>query len=221
MKDYFIIKNSLSKNLCSFLTGYFLLKRRALKTMLEKGYVSNLDTDQGVFGDRQVGKAFSIYGDPAAEVVLQILQKKIENNLGFELTPTYAYTRVYDQGSQLYRHKDRFSCEFSSTLNLGGDVWPIYLDTTGSDNIVSSFIDETGEVTIIKTSAPKGTEIILESGDMLIYPGNKMEHWRNPFEGEYCVQTFLHYNKKTNLNNNIYDGRLHLGLPVGTKNYLK
>jgi hypothetical protein len=25
------------------------------------------------------------------------------------------------------RHKDRFSCEISTTLNLGGDPWPIYL----------------------------------------------------------------------------------------------
>jgi hypothetical protein len=27
----------------------------------------------------------------------------------------------------LERHKDRPSCEISTTLNLGGDLWPIYI----------------------------------------------------------------------------------------------
>ena len=35
----------------------------------------------------------------------------------------------YQKGDDiLERHKDRFSCEISTTLmNLGGDPWPIYL----------------------------------------------------------------------------------------------
>ena len=31
------------------------------------------------------------------------------------------------RGDVLHRHKDRFSCEISTTMNLGGDDWPIYL----------------------------------------------------------------------------------------------
>ena len=31
----------------------------------------------------------------------------------------------------LKRHKDRFSCEISTTMNLGGDDWPIYLEPSG------------------------------------------------------------------------------------------
>jgi hypothetical protein len=31
----------------------------------------------------------------------------------------------------LRRHKDRPSCEISTTLNLGGDPWPIFIDGTG------------------------------------------------------------------------------------------
>ena len=31
-------------------------------------------------------------------------------------------------GDVLHRHKDRFSCEISTTLNLGGDPWPIHLE---------------------------------------------------------------------------------------------
>jgi len=31
------------------------------------------------------------------------------------------------KGDELKRHKDRFSCEVSTTVNLGGDSWPIFL----------------------------------------------------------------------------------------------
>ena len=39
-----------------------------------------------------------------------------------------------------------------------------------------------------------------------------LEHWREPFEGEKCVQVFLHYNKARG-NKNLYDNRPALGLP--------
>ena len=33
--------------------------------------------------------------------------------------------------TSLKRHKDRFSCEISTTMNLAGDDWPIYLEPSG------------------------------------------------------------------------------------------
>ena len=33
---------------------------------------------------------------------------------------------------------------------------------------------------------------------MLIYKGCDLEHWREPFKGEVCVQTFLHYSTDKN-----------------------
>ncbi len=101
--------------------------------------------------------------------------------------------RVYEKGSILKKHKDRYSCEVSTTLNLGGDVWPIYL----------------------KDTEEKVIEVKLEPGDMLIYSGCELEHWRDEFEGELCGQVFLHYNDMSNpkWKDNAYDGRPHLGLP--------
>jgi hypothetical protein len=59
----------------------------------------------------------------------------------------------------------------------------------------------------------------LNQGDMLIYKGNILNHWRNAFTGNDCAQVFLHYN---NVNTkgaleNIYDTRLHVGLPASFK----
>jgi len=55
----------------------------------------------------------------------------------------------------------------------------------------------------------KDIKINLKEGDMLIYKGCDLEHWREPFNGEVCVQTFLHYSTNEKLLN---DTRPMLGL---------
>ena len=126
----------------------------------------------------------------------------MEKETGLKLNPNYSYARIYKKGDVLHRHKDRFSCEISTTLNLGGDPWPIYLEPSGKESL-------------------QGIKIDLKPGDMLIYKGNELEHWRDPFQGEDCAQVFLHYNNlNTPLSNeNIFDKRLHLGLPLGISKY--
>jgi hypothetical protein len=50
---------------------------------------------------------------------------------------------------------------------------------------------------------------------MLVYSGCELEHWREKFKGKECVQVFLHYNnqKTPGSKENMFDKRLHLGLP--------
>jgi hypothetical protein len=62
-------------------------------------------------------------------------------------------------------------------------------------------------------------EIKLKPGDMLVYRGNLLEHWRNDFEGENCGQVFLHYNdiNTSGAQENIYDTRPDVGLPSDFK----
>ena len=107
------------------------------------------------------------------------------------------------------RHKDRPSCQISTTLHLGGEEWPIYIDPTGSDNV----IDE--HKGILKPNAPAGNRVDLKIGDMLVYSGCELEHWRDAFEGNVCVQTFLHYNDAQGRfgKENIFDKRPMLGIP--------
>jgi len=123
-------------------------------------------------------------------------QPEMEKVTGLKLYPAYTYSRIYKKGDELKRHKDRFSCEISTTMNLGGDDWPIYLEPSGE-------LDK------------KGIKIDLKPGDMLVYSGCDLEHWRKKFKGEECVQVFLHYNnsKTPGAKDNMFDKRLHLGLP--------
>ena len=120
----------------------------------------------------------------------------MEKVTGLKLYPAYTYARIYKKGDELKRHKDRFSCEISTTMNLGGDNWPIYLEPSGKKGM-------------------KGTKIDLKQGDMLVYSGCELEHWREKFKGKECVQVFLHYNnsKTPGAKDNLFDKRIHLGLP--------
>ena len=55
----------------------------------------------------------------------------------------------------LKRHKDRPSCEISTTLNLGGDPWPIFIDGTGADSVIDEYKN------IHKPNAPKALKSCL------------------------------------------------------------
>ena len=67
---------------------------------------------------------------------------------------------------------------------------------------------------IHKPNAPKGIKISLNPGDMLIYSGCELEHWREPFQGNLCGQVFLHYNHANGpyAKTNLYDKRPMLGI---------
>jgi hypothetical protein len=127
---------------------------------------------------QQVPAAHSKYADPAMETMLLHLHLLMEKNTGLELHPTYSFYRVYRNGDVLEPHKDRPSCEISCTLcfNYSYDdsqyTWPIFMD---------------------------GYKAELKPGDLVIYRGIELEHWREPFdikEDAWHVQGFFHYVNK-------------------------
>jgi hypothetical protein len=130
------------------------------------------------------------------DILLPKVQPILEKKLKLKLYPTYTYARIYKKGDVLERHKDRPSCEISATMFLGGDPWSIYLEPN------SNLGGKPSPVGKYTPSKSKGVEIKLKEGDILIYKGCEMEHWRKKFKGKDCVQVFLHYN------------RPHLGLPA-------
>ncbi len=67
-----------------------------------------------------------------------------------------------------------------------------------------------------KASKSKGVKVMLQPGDMLVYRGNELEHWRDKLSFDDCGQVFLHYNnvETKGSKENIYDRRPHLGLPA-------
>ena len=206
---YQVIKQAISYDLANFCFNYLLLKRDAANFM----YSNNIIADTGMWGtwkDAQVPGVYSHYADPVMETLLMKVLPVMKEQTGLDLIPTYSYTRVYTKGSILWRHKDRPSCEISTTLNLGGDhEWPIYINPKQEEG---GHNETTGEY---MPSKSKGVKVNLKPGDMLVYRGDLLEHWREPYTGNYCAQVFLHYNdvKTPGAEENALDKRPHLGLP--------
>ena len=203
-----VIKNAVPYELANFIFNYFLLKRDAVDFM----YKNNITYDNGSLGtwtDKQIPNTYSHYADMVMETLLMKVLPKMQQETGLQLIPTYSYARIYKRGDILKRHKDRPSCEISTTLNLGGSSWPIFIDGTGADNVVDEYKN------IIKPGAPEGTKVLLDVGDMLVYSGCELEHWREPFPGQECGQVFLHYNHRNGpfAEKNKFDKRPLLGIP--------
>ena len=194
---YLVIRNAISYELANFAFNYFLMKREATQWMHKNNYVSEYTPGFGTWKDEQIPNTYSVYGDTFMETLMMKVLPVMEKHTALKLLPTYSYTRAYKKGDELKRHKDRPSCQISTTLHLGGNEWPIYIDPTGGDNV------------------PTGNRVDLKIGDMLVYSGCELEHWREAFEGNVCVQTFLHYNDANGRfgKENIFDKRPMLGIP--------
>jgi hypothetical protein len=102
------------------------------------------------------------------ESMLLNKRKLVEKHSKLELLPTYSYFRVYTYKSDLSKHTDRPSCEISITVHINSDgtPWEIYMG---------------------------GKKYRTKPGDAVLYKGCEIEHWREPFEGDWHAQAFLHY----------------------------
>jgi len=206
---YQIIRQAISKEVANIGYNYLQISAEADHWMLENGVTHEKNPLIGDFKDEQVPGSYAKYADRLMETLLIKTIPVMKAKTGLDLVPTYSYTRLYRTGNILNRHKDRPSCEISTTINLGGDLWPIFIDPTGSNNVVDEYQG------IMKPNAPKGVRIDLKPGDMIIYSGCELEHWREPFQGKLCGQVFLHYNHANGpfAKSNLYDKRPLLGIP--------
>ena len=191
-KKFEVVKKIISKEMCNFFVNYFTIKKQVAKTLFETKQISPFSVDYGTWKDTIVPNTYHCYADIAMETLLLKFKPVIEKITGKKLIENYSYIRIYKKGDILKKHVDRQSCEISTSLNLGGDKdWPIFIEP----NI----------------------KINLTPGDMLIYSGCKLEHWRDAFEGQEYFQSFFHYNNLEKKDHIKFDTRLHIGLPEYTK----
>ena len=163
-------------------------------TYLRNYFTLRVQNDPSLTGDPAVPNSHCVYGDPAFESVMIMAIADIEKIVGKKLIPQYTYARIYKNGSDLFKHSDRPECEYSVSLCLGGEyekTWPIW----------------------IKDYAGNSNEVPLEVGDMVVYHGTKLEHWREKFEGNMQYQLFMHYvDSEGEFKDRLFDGRSNLGL---------
>jgi len=180
-------KNIFDEQNYLLLKGFFNLKdvTRMSKRM------HHLRNSGMVFIDEQCPKSYSTYSDPIHSEYQELYREKLEQAIGYELYPTYTYARIYSPKEILEKHKDRSSCEISITSTLD----------------YNTFDDEPWDLYV-----EPNIKIKLYPGDVLVYRGCKIEHWREKFIGVFQTQIFMHYvNKNGKYHDRKYDGRPSLG----------
>jgi len=200
------INKFIDQNMANLLYYHVLLENDRLD------FIKNdrpFDWEADLWGTKEDPQAigdFSKYGEPIFDALLDMGVSQMEEFTGKKLIPTYTYHRLYTNGTELKRHKDRPSCEISTTLCLGYDTsnmndseydWPMW----------------------VKNDEGVEYKIHLTPGDMIIYRGCEIEHWREPYAGINHAQVFMHYNDANGPYNIKYDGRPMLGLPGKYRNY--
>jgi len=201
------IEKYIDTNMANLLYHHIQLEAQRL-VYFEDNLIDVDDSIHGTFTDRQAPGDFSKYGDPIFDSLLSLGTEKINELTGKELVPTYSYHRLYTMGTELKRHIDRPSCEISTTLCIGYD---------NSNVDASKYPDWDWPMFIGPKDGEKDTEgmpIHMKPGDMLIYRGDEVEHWREPLWGNNHAQVFLHYNEKEGQYDIPYDGRPLLGMPA-------
>lgn len=144
----------------------------------------------------EVTKSDWVYADALGESLLLQLQPLMEKYSNCKLYPTNSVLRIYKNGGILKKHIDRPTCEFSATLTIGYDAKELY--------------------PIWVKSAENKIPIHLDCGDMLLYKGCEIPHWRDEFSGRYWIQLFLHYvDANGEFAKYKNDGRLMIGMNNG------
>ena len=122
--------------------------------------------------DPQVDKCLGKYDYISFVELLCEKNVQVSQLVGETVLPTYTYARIYENGAVLTPHVDKEECEISLTVNLESDEpWSIWIQN------------------------PQGQkqEVVLNSGDAMIYFGMTAPHWREEYTGNACTQLFMHY----------------------------
>ena len=141
----------------------------------------------------QSPNSLATYSNPLSEFMLLSKKPIIQEAVGEELLPTYSFSRMYFKEGELLKHSDRPSCEVSVTLNIYADKeWKIYMKRKDSDK--------------------PAIGIVTNPGEGVVYEGMKYDHWREKYEGQECMQVFLHYVRSKGKYKDYYkDQRLYFG----------
>jgi hypothetical protein len=120
--------------------------------------------------DEQASRAASHWGDSTLDAILVGLLPDVEMAVGCALLPTCASARLYMQGDALRRHRERAACEIAVTIHLGHN---------GTEPPPIRFAPD-----VAVTQQP---------GDAVVYRGDRIEHWRETFQGWNFGQVYLSY----------------------------
>ena len=148
-----------------------------------------------------LGKSQGCYKFPPAVALHRWLRDNLRDVIDIELVETYSYTRTYDRGAYLKSHTDRPSCEISATICLdykSDDNTPWKIWVQNDRNYIDDAVRDQPSLFEISQKPVIGKRkgcvaVSLEIGDVLLYQGPNIPHWRDTFLGDYSSHMFLHF----------------------------
>ena len=154
----------------AFLRG--VLDPRHLRALAD--YLHGL-AGAGFDADPEVPHSLRRHGgnDVVMNALSDRLQPLVERTTGRRLTQTNTFSRIYYTGAELLKHRDRGHCEVSCSVTVdrdAGEMWPLRLSIGGAD-----------------------LALPIDAGDLAIYLGCEVAHWRDRFAGRRWTQLLLHY----------------------------
>lgn len=183
-KQYVVVRNGIHPEVVKLVKNSLLLARNV------EYLVNKVPFDNHIaFADTQCKNSWPMYSHITCEALMMNIQPIIEQIFMVQLLPAYTYSRIYWTGSDMAKHKDRPSCEYSASICIDNDPapWPIWFE---------------------------GEELILHPGDFVAYRGTEVEHWRDTYHGNQQIQVFTHFvNKAGPYVSYAYDRRPTLGMP--------
>jgi len=151
-------------------------------------------------------KSYGSYCFPPAVALHHWLRNALRDALDLRLKETYSYTRKYERGAYLKAHTDRPSCEISTTVCLDyrtDDNTPWKVWGNGTQNWIKrkqfqeDIWNEVQNIPHHQRKKNGSVQIALEVGDVLVYQGPNMCHWRDYLLGDYSYHMFLHFHNSS------------------------
>ncbi len=147
-----------------------------------------------------IGKSKGGYCTPWGIALHGYIHNKLKDYIDMDLRETYSYTRKYERGAYLGSHTDRPSCEISATLCLDYQTddntpWKIWLRNDKNYAGVNAEIvkNETQDLTQRERTKHGCKSVSLEPGDILLYQGPNIPHWRDHLLGDESYHIFVHF----------------------------
>jgi len=148
-----------------------------------------------------LGKSEGCYKFPPAVALHRWLRDNLRDVIDIELVETYSYTRTYDRGAYLKSHTDRPSCEISATICLdykSDDNTPWKIWVQNDRNYIDDAVHDQPSLFEISQKPVIGKRkgcvaVSLEIGDVLLYQGPNVIHWRDYLLGDYSYHIFMHF----------------------------
>ena len=196
MKEgYVVLKNFIPKDIINMTMDTWKSmeldpKNNPLMEVKEVDIIHNSPKDS-------LGKSTGLYCSPFGVALHRWVWEKLKHHIDMDLQETYSYSRKYDRGAYLKAHADRPSCEISATICLDyctddNTPWTIWVDNSSDyvNNPFEIFEDTQGKP---KRQQKTARKIDLEVGDILLYQGPNVIHWRDHFLGNFSYHMFLHF----------------------------